>query len=1354
MPLTKDEAQGVARLFIRDYPGALELAYKFRDNTAELYGHRAAEVPQDMKGGYIPKETAHAGRTYRGRVEVPLENMTDARDMLLTLRHEVLGHYGANTFTPGEKRALLDGLIAAREEPSLKPLWDDIDDRYASSPLDVRAEEVYALHCEGVAPSQHVGTDQAQRGQQAFKETCLEPVRLMRADDLQSIACMVAQGLRDRSRTQQNFPESNGLFRKKENDMEPKKPFHETVAENLIDQLKKGTAPWQKPWVAGDPGAVMPINPTTGKRYKGINAIHLMSQGYTDQRWMTYKQASAVEAQVRKGEKGTPIQYWKFTDEQTKLDANGKPVLDANGEPVKQTVKLERPRVFFATVFNAEQIDGLPPLQPRRQQDWNAVERAEQILQASGAIIRHGEQNRAFYRPATDSIHLPDKAQFPTADNYYATALHELGHWTGHESRLDRDLVHPFGSEGYAKEELRAEIASMILGDELGIGHDPGQHVAYVASWIKALEEDPLEIFRAAADAEKIQDYVLTLEQKQVQELAAQQSQAEQEHQVHAELQELHKSAYEGYSPLESWENLKAAAQANGLTAAIGRGGAGEYDPPYVISYTDQAGKKPPITTELFNDGKAATSVNGQRVPGTGLTSDHEWQTAALNNAVAQVRSQALIQGADMKQPNIEDMPGRLVDRLTDSGTMTRADAELTSALRDFKTGSDATREVDTEILNLAAVKALGTSLPPDFTGQVQVLGVIERDGQAMRADEAGEQPEAFQVYARRGDAQPGEDAFAFVATLPTEAAAQELADRLALIDAHAQVNEHEKAAKLARVNEERVRRDPNSTDEDKTAAKEARKNAEFAATQNDEDLQRRIAEFEREQQQTAGPAPAPAEQQSRAESPSLGVKTFIDVPFKQKEEAKALGAKWDRQAQSWYVPAGVDAAPFAKWSKDAATAAVEAPKPVQATQAPAEAQKPRQERVYLAVPYGEHVAAKAAGAMWDKAAKSWYAGPKADMAKLERWTADKVPGQQGPAMTPEEEFAEALRSLGCVVDGKHPIMDGAKHRIAVEGDKKGEQAGFYVGHLDGHPAGYIKNNKTGIDMKWKSKGYALDPEQKAQMQAEAAAKLQAREVEQARTQEQTAQRVSRQAADLVPVTTQTAYMQAKGIQPQAGVLTDKEGQKTYIPAIDANGKQWTMQYIQEDGTKRFAKDSRKEGCFHVIGGLDALAKAPALVIGEGYATAGSLSQSLGYATVAAFDSGNLVHVAKALHAKFPDKPIIIAGDDDKHLEATQGVNPGRSKAEEAAKAVGGKVILPIFAPGEQPANPKGFTDFNDLANKSELGQEGVERQVNSIVNSVIEKHEAQIEKEQQQRQEQERAQQQQERPRRAAKIG
>ncbi len=164
-------------------------------------------------------------------------------------------------------------------------------------------------------------------------------------------------------------------------------------------------------------------------------------------------------------------------------------------------------------MFNAERIDGLPPL-VRPEAAWDPIERIEQMLQRSGAVSRHSEADRAFYRPASDSIHLPQQSQFSSPDRYYATLLHELGHWTGHPSRLARDLAHAFGSEGYAREELRAEISSLILGDELGIGHDPSQHAAYVGTWIQVLQDDPLEIFRAAADAEKIQAYVLALEQQ------------------------------------------------------------------------------------------------------------------------------------------------------------------------------------------------------------------------------------------------------------------------------------------------------------------------------------------------------------------------------------------------------------------------------------------------------------------------------------------------------------------------------------------------------------------------------------------------------------------------------------------------------------------------------------------------------------------------------------------------------------------------------------------------------------------------------------------------------------------------
>lgn len=1580
MPITQAEAQAATLAFTRDYPGALELIYHFRESTGELYGHRAAEVPADLKGGYLSKEHIHNGRSYRGRVDVPLGNMDDAADLLVTLRHEVLGHYGANTFAPAEKRALLDGIIAAREQPGMKDRWEDINRRYAGTSMDVRAEEVWALHCETLAPGQHVGQAQVrERGEQSFMETCIARVRPMQPADLHNIVCMVADGLHDRSRTQQTFPQINELFRRDEA-MEPKKPFHEVVAEKLIEQLKAGTAPWQRPWEPGEPNAYLPMNPTTGKRYKGINAIHLMAQGRSDGRWMTYKQAAAVGAQVRKGEKGTPVQYWKFSEEQNKVDESGRPVLNAKGEPVKETVQLERPRVFFATVFNAEQIDGLPPIQ-KKEQTWSAVERAEHILKASGASITHAPGDRAFYRPATDSIHLPDRGQFPSADNYYATALHELGHWTGHASRLDRDLAHPFGSEGYAKEELRAEIASMILGDELGIGHDPGQHAAYVGSWIKALQDEPLEVFRAAADAEKIHDYVLAFEQKQVQEQDQQQSQAQQQpHELtlaqfasqataqeltnHGRKWEVRHGDYSAFSDAATaeeaiadvhrgavnnalylntpesrsanlpgssfppaavlaeypdlvekfpdavpapelgqqqpnqvqtvaertasqYEAMKAADEAfqRELVRAYGEDNAG--DARYKLHHDDEAVQKAgdafvaasdtwreavrearetvasqeasmqtpeaqneavataleaagwqrgdgiAIASKAFDtvngrndalafitngdginrtlqfqytsEGRNVTGADGALIPvGATAAQAAELATAAAARAEKSIqesygvriaaKQQAGKQQQDAEAWALKHVEQGTIGRLLESASLEqidraldvldsmqpmntqnefwtrhelpfdpeplqkkinaamddlienrRPDAVVAAAFLDLKTGNTNSRDRDREAFDTAADNALGFTLPHDWTGEVRVVGVIERDGELQPAALA-DTPEAYHLYARKGDAQPGEDAFAYLTATPTLGEADELADRLALIDANAQTDQYEKATRVARVQEDRVRRDPNSTDEDISAAKEARKALEaraFVAAEEAKTSQR------------------DAEQPKAAQRAASGERQFINVPFKEKDEAKQLGARWDRKEQSWYVPAGVDAAPFAKWAQGAATAAVEPRKAQEAPQAHAGGQKaataPQEARQYLAVPYEQRNAAKAAGALWDKAAKSWYAGPRADMAKLERWKPENVQAQQGPAMTPREEFAEAMRSAGLFTgsnaQGDHPIMDGKRHRVPVEGGKKGALDGFYVGHLDGHPAGRIINNKTGTDITWKSKGYALSDQEKAKLQAEAAEKLAQRAAEQDKLQEATAQRVGRQMADLVPVEQPTPYLQAKGIEAHAGVFTDREGQKTYIPAFDADGKQWTMQYIQEDGTKRFAKDSKKEGCFHPVGGMDALAAAPALVISEGYATAASLAEGLGHATVAAFDSGNLPHVARALREKFPDKPIVIAGDDDKAQEIERGHNPGRAKAEEAAKAVGGKAIFPIFAPGEQQANPKGFTDFNDLANKSELGRDGLKRQVGAAVGQVL------IEegRRQQQEQRQERAekqQQQPERPRRAARIG
>ncbi|WP_121813025.1 ArdC family protein [Mucilaginibacter kameinonensis] len=296
------------------------------------------------------------------------------------------------------------------------------------------------------------------------------------------------------------------------------KKMYELVAEKIIEQLKLGTAPWQKPWNSAGTDYSMPYNAVTGNPYKGLNALYLhLFSPYQDPRWATFKQAESEGWQVQKGAKGFMINFVKTHDLRTKLDEHKRPVTDAEGKPIKIKVELANPIITKAWVFNAEQIKGIPALPVRDVADielWEKVSRAENIIKASGAKIEHVAGDRAFYSPLFDKINMPNRPQFESADRYYSTLLHELGHWTGHHSRLDRDLVNRHGSPDYAREELRAEIASMILGNELKIGHDPQQHIAYVDSWIKVLTDTPYEIHAAAADAQRIFDYVMDFERK------------------------------------------------------------------------------------------------------------------------------------------------------------------------------------------------------------------------------------------------------------------------------------------------------------------------------------------------------------------------------------------------------------------------------------------------------------------------------------------------------------------------------------------------------------------------------------------------------------------------------------------------------------------------------------------------------------------------------------------------------------------------------------------------------------------------------------------------------------------------
>jgi len=253
--------------------------------------------------------------------------------------------------------------------------------------------------------------------------------------------------------------------------------------------------------------------------------------------------------------------------------------------------------------------------------------------------------------------------------------------------------------------------------------------------------------------------------------------------------------------------------------------------------------------------------------------------------------------------------------------------------------------------------------------------------------------------------------------------------------------------------------------------------------------------------------------------------------------------------------------------------------------------------RQYLAVPYAEREAAKAAGAKWDWREKLWYIGPEGTRQGLAKWLPENAAAAVPARANSREEFAQALRELGGDLTGEHPIMDGRPHRMTTLDDDRGEKSLFYVAHSDGRPAGYAKNNRTGEERRWKASAVTMTKEQFTAIAAPG--KLAEREADRVALYERTAERLSAHIEAYPALSPDHDYLKAKRIALEPGVFETPRGSMA-IPAFDADGKLWSAQYVNSDGSKRFARESRKEGCFHVVGSTDPvgdLSKADAIVL-------------------------------------------------------------------------------------------------------------------------------------------------------------
>jgi antirestriction protein ArdC len=279
-----------------------------------------------------------------------------------------------------------------------------------------------------------------------------------------------------------------------------KRDLYAEVSERIIAELEAGAAPWVKPWSA-KAGANTPCNAVTNRPYSGCNVVLLwMAQaaGYRTPRYLTYKQALELGGNVRKGEHGTKVYFVKQLQ-----------VQDKNAVDEAETRIVPMLREF--TVFNLDQCENLPEritapsvVKPRNKDQRDPT--VDAFLSCSGAGIRE-EQGEAYYAPGADFISLPGFEAFKNAAHFYGTAFHELGHWTGHKSRLDRDLRNRFGERAYAAEELIAELCAAFLCAEFSIDGDL-RHAGYIQTWIGLLKADHRAIFTACSKAQQAADYL------------------------------------------------------------------------------------------------------------------------------------------------------------------------------------------------------------------------------------------------------------------------------------------------------------------------------------------------------------------------------------------------------------------------------------------------------------------------------------------------------------------------------------------------------------------------------------------------------------------------------------------------------------------------------------------------------------------------------------------------------------------------------------------------------------------------------------------------------------------------------
>lgn len=994
---------------------------------------------------------------------------------------------------------------------------------------------------------------------------------------------------------------------------QPKKDlFHVALSRQIAEQIKRGTASFL---IAHENEHIdMPYNPVTGKNYKAAANMILSAKGYTDSRWLTYDQAAEQGYQVKKGEKATEIAYYHYVDYNTKE-------------------KLDKPKIQTVKLFNAEQLTGIEKMPSRTSSKEEALAKVQSIFENSQVKIVNNQKDKVFYRTKDDTIYMPPKESYKDELAYSSAALHELCRWAGNgEDRLNYETV-PFGTEAFARQKLRTEIATYMLCKEMGIPFEP-QGQQFADQWAQIIEKHPFEILNAAKDAEKMKGFIMEFDKtlEKAQELEqGQEVQKEKRYFKPSDYTDYHKVYEHGHSRTTSF-NLYVISQLYAMC---------------------EEKHMELIELDLFRSQIEDTIAINQ---GEDWIDEEKERLEQVENAQKEGNTYA-IYNPEFPENGITFITGHTVEELIEQISLYPRELDLYSI--EIEPMSNHSVDITVPEKDKEKVKELGA----EFDEEENRWYIPERTNLLPFENWMYEEVEVQPI-------QQVEQAQSVEKSVSDDQEQTQQAEQ----KQDAPKKEWKEMIKLSVPYDEK--------DEAKKLGAKWSAKQETWYVLDGADLQPFYNWLPKEKKVELIMASrdylnVPREEKDEAKA--LGAKwdRFQKSWYVEKGTDLEPFAKWTGQ-----TPKEEQAV-----SQTAEQSKQEHTEKQEVTAAP----KLAEDKTFLAVPFDEKNAAKKLGAKWDKDNKSWYVEKGADLNQFKDWLVDEntiIPAKQ-EAVSPEIEFAEHCRANGLDVDA--PIMDGQIHRVPIIGKPQGKD-GAYCAFLDGVPAGWSQNYVTGEKSKFVSSGMQLTEEEKAKQRAEHAQKLQEREAKRQIGYDNAAKRAEKIYKEAKEVTAQNiysedSYLGKKGVLPHVAKQNDY-GQLV-IPLHNIEGEIRGVQFINQDGSKHFLTGIEKKGNFTLLS--DDVKNATKVLVCEGFATGASLHEATKLPVAVAFDAGNIESVSKALAEKYKGIEITICADNDQYRDN----NVGLEKAKNAALAVGAKLAVPQFSKEEQAQKLTDFNDLH-----------------------------------------------------------